>query len=452
MLFLTFYQSTFSQFKAITHARIVKIVFLSVVLTSMGSNALAQCTTDSGVTTVDDLFLEDTGTIDDALDGSCTLAANGDGVLTIVGNVTIDGGVTMAIDASITQILVQGTLTIAAGTTLDYTGIGRFVTIQGNLIINGAFNMTQGHFDNDVDVNGGSVLVGATGSMNVGDDLHVFNDGSFTVAAGGSADVDGSVFNDATAGGGGSGDDGAGTIVINGTLDANDITIFDTDSPANESSISGTGTINVVATFDYQENDPALDFSDCAGGGTCGGTGEELPVELIDFTSSVQSNSVMLEWSTSTEINNDYFIIENSKDGYNWNTVSQIPGNGNSNQLNEYSYQDRQPYLGQSYYRLKQTDYDGGFEYLGPVTVNYLGQNSFSIYPNPASDVLSFQSENLEGTVLTIVSLAGKKIDVPIISIDAGKITYDVSVLNRGLYILRMYNSGKVSSLRFVKL
>ena len=408
-----------------------------------------------GQCSFDDLDLEGTGTINQTLSGNCTLAAN-DGtegtILRIQGDVTIDGAFTMSINATIVQIIIEsgGSLTIASGTTIDFTGTPRDIFIQGNLNINGTLNMTQGSFQNDVEVDGGSVIVGSTGSFDVGDDLHVYNDGYFEIAAGGSVDVSDSIWNDATAGGGGGGDDGAATFVINGSLNADDITIFDT-APANASSISGTGDITVTTSIIYDET-PALDFSDCATGGTCGGTGEALPVELVFFNTGVKGSTVYISWRTATEINNDFFTLERSQDEINWLPISTISGNGNANTVHNYTYTDTNPFLGQSFYRLKQTDFDGSFEYFDPVQINFTGQASFLIQPNPSHDILNVYNSDIEHAVLTVISISGQEMNVPIINSQTNQVTFDVSGLKRGLYILRIFKTGKLTSQRFVKL
>lgn len=94
-----------------------------------------------------------------------------------------------------------------------------------------------------------------------------------------------------------------------------------------------------------------------------------LPVELLSFTATQNNNTVQLGWSTTNEINNDYFEIERSIDGFNFEGIGEISGAGNSNQLLSYLYQDTNPYNGVSYYRLKQTDFDGKSSYSDIVAI-----------------------------------------------------------------------------------
>jgi hypothetical protein len=87
-----------------------------------------------------------------------------------------------------------------------------------------------------------------------------------------------------------------------------------------------------------------------------------LPVAWKSFTVSQSNDYITLYWATREEINNDYFIIQRSADGLNFNDVGKVSGAGNTSIAQRYSALDRNPHFGQNYYRLKQVDYDGGFD------------------------------------------------------------------------------------------
>ena len=95
-----------------------------------------------------------------------------------------------------------------------------------------------------------------------------------------------------------------------------------------------------------------------------------LPIELLSFTGKPYNDDVMLEWSTASEYNNDYFYIERSTDGYKWDKISETDATGNSNQKIEYMTFDTNPTKGIIYYRLTQVDYDGLQETFNPIAVN----------------------------------------------------------------------------------
>ncbi len=99
-----------------------------------------------------------------------------------------------------------------------------------------------------------------------------------------------------------------------------------------------------------------------------------LPIELIYFKANTENKNILLEWATAAEINNDFFTIERSIDGRNWDIIDYVQGAGNSNITIYYEYKDKNPVEGISYYRLKQTDYDGQFEYFGPVAISFINK------------------------------------------------------------------------------
>jgi hypothetical protein len=110
-----------------------------------------------------------------------------------------------------------------------------------------------------------------------------------------------------------------------------------------------------------------------------------LPIELVYFRATrTPEQLVYLEWTTALEINNERFEIERSTDGLNFQKLHEVTGAGNSNQPITYSWIDRFPLLGISYYRLKQIDYDGQFSYSDIVSVRMKGLAPFQVYPNPA--------------------------------------------------------------------
>ena len=130
-------------------------------------------------------------------------------------------------------------------------------------------------------------------------------------------------------------------------------------------------------------------------------TAGPLPIELLDFTAILSDNKVNLNWSTSTETNNKYFTVERSKDGVNFEFVAKVQGAGNSTTPKQYFTQDEKPYQRLSYYRLKQTDFDGQFKYSKIVPINYKGEvlKEIKIYPNPVINELTIE---LPGKMETI--------------------------------------------------
>tara|TARA_B110000967_G_C18855239_1_gene546846 strand:+ start:778 stop:1566 length:789 start_codon:yes stop_codon:yes gene_type:complete len=92
-----------------------------------------------------------------------------------------------------------------------------------------------------------------------------------------------------------------------------------------------------------------------------------LPVDLISFEAEREEDNIKLNWSTASEENNDYFEIQKSYDGEVFTPIGYVDGAGNSNEVLDYSYTDSE--TNKAYYRLKQLDYDGEFEYSDIVVV-----------------------------------------------------------------------------------
>ncbi len=131
--------------------------------------------------------------------------------------------------------------------------------------------------------------------------------------------------------------------------------------------LAGPGTIVVSGTADRA--DEIITYSIQATPCTC--LTMILPIELAEFTAEKSGTSVNVKWTTFTEKNNAYFTIERAADATNWEPLSVVMGQGNSNKPFSYGMFDSSPLKGVSYYRLKQTDYNGTFSYSRIVAVNF---------------------------------------------------------------------------------
>jgi hypothetical protein len=180
-----------------------------------------------------------------------------------------------------------------------------------------------------------------------------------------------------------------------------------------------------------------------------------LPIKLKWFKAHAAEESVLIEWSTASEINNDMFSIERSSDGMNYSEVGKVKGAGNSTIILDYSFIDDHPLKGVSYYRLKQTDYDGKFEIFSPVSVNIqekiISVSKVKIYPNPFTDIFTSEFESSESREVTIqlISLTGAVISSEKILTDRGKNSYQLKSIpdiNNGIYILRIATDTEVLS------
>jgi len=101
------------------------------------------------------------------------------------------------------------------------------------------------------------------------------------------------------------------------------------------------------------------------------GGGNALPIKLLSFDAQKNGDVVDLSWVTAEEINNDFFTIERSVDGQVFEELTQVQGAGTSSESRSYSTIDNDPLSGTSYYRLKQTDFNGQYEYFPMVAVDF---------------------------------------------------------------------------------
>jgi hypothetical protein len=109
-----------------------------------------------------------------------------------------------------------------------------------------------------------------------------------------------------------------------------------------------------------------------------------LPVKWLSFDGKSINQNIQLLWKTASETNNELFEIERSIDAINFDKIGQISGNGNSTEETSYIYYDEVPLPGINYYRLKQTDFDGTYDYSKIIGVsNSAEQSAFSVFPNP---------------------------------------------------------------------
>jgi hypothetical protein len=183
-------------------------------------------------------------------------------------------------------------------------------------------------------------------------------------------------------------------------------------------------------------------------GGSCA-----LPVDLLSFTGRRKQSDVILNWSTASETNNDYFLLQRSTDGIAFQNVGKVDGNGNSSSAISYSFTDHNPPFDLLYYRLVQVDKDGTGNYSNTIAVNNLKGNTVSVYPNPfenATNVVlkssydhkvSLRISDLKGTVFYAVD-----------GIDSNSTVTVGQNLPDGVYVLEVKSEAGIHTFRIVKL
>jgi hypothetical protein len=168
-----------------------------------------------------------------------------------------------------------------------------------------------------------------------------------------------------------------------------------------------------------------------------------LPVELLSFTGNPEGWYNHLFWTTATEVNNNFFVLERSNDGVNYDQVATVNGAGNSNTLINYHVVDERPFS-TTYYQLKQYDYNGSSETFGPIVVANNSINGFSfisVFPNPAEDIFYINLSSGEAAELNyfITDAFGKQVYNGIAKIEGNtKIEVNASTWAAGVYFVRL--------------
>lgn len=225
---------------------------------------------------------------------------------------------------------------------------------------------------------------------------------------------------------------GGGTITISGAT-ADLVWGYTPSAGDCYTIVDGNGTVSgTFASITTTNLDPAftytVDYSDNTEVEIC--VALVVPVELLSFEGELMDRGVDLKWETATEINNEGFEIERSEDGVEWKNIGFVEGNGTTNDNESYTFLDQNPMTGGNYYRLKQMDYDGAFEYSDVVFVRTSQeQTGFSAYPNPVKNELNLDLDReITNITIRLVDTAGKLIwnhtgwtqSIPFTDIEAG--------------------------------
>ena len=182
-----------------------------------------------------------------------------------------------------------------------------------------------------------------------------------------------------------------------------------------------------------------------------------LPVSLTKFSAELLEPNVYLDWQTTSELNNDFFTLERSADGRTFTKLKQVDGNGTTTATVDYQYIDKNPLPGTSYYRLKQTDFDGTSEYVGEIVVINRADNDkgIKIQPNPiADDLLELQiSGDADKMQLFIYNTNGQLLRTEIRNTTTGitSLSLPVNELSQGVYLLKAVIGETIFTERFVK-
>ncbi len=186
------------------------------------------------------------------------------------------------------------------------------------------------------------------------------------------------------------------------------------------------------------------------------GGGNALPIKLLSFDAQKNGDVVDLSWVTAEEINNDFFTIERSVDGQVFEELTQVQGAGTSSESRSYSTIDNDPLSGTSYYRLKQTDFNGQYEYFPMVAVDFENTVStvsvvenLTVGPNPFSNefTLSFSTEEAGIFEVNVMNMNGQLVHHDVMPVEYGQNRYrfvDRQQLPAGMYFVNLIKAGQI--------
>jgi len=224
-------------------------------------------------------------------------------------------------------------------------------------------------------------------------------------------------------------------LLIHTNSEPNDFNLLDTILEPQSSVLDGN-------TIIFQDV-PITDGMYISLGNTSSINNLPLPIELLYFSAELRGSFVDLSWETATELNHDYFVIERAGEDLVWKPLQQVLAAGNSTRRISYKEKDRNPLSGLSYYRLKQVDFDGMYEYSQPVVVLNTTINEepdVFLFPNPSMAdriylKLPQRARNFE-TEVRMFHVSGKLIQSRRFSANSDLLELEYGTLPAGIYLV----------------
>lgn len=339
------------------------------------------------------------GNIGDAIGEDVTMDQN-NGLVTVdasytIGAMDMNNGNTITINSGFS--LNIGQLGTPKNVTVGNTGT---INVSGTLVIWGNLNISN---TLDLNILPGGVLI-VKGNVNIGNS--------------GSLDISGSV----VIGGNFTGGTNTavvvtGNVAVGGTIDV-----------GNGSTATGTGTVTAIGCSDGSSN-------------FCGqGPMQFAPIKLLYFTANLVENRVELTWATSKEDNFDHFELERANSNLKFSTIGNVMGAGyNTETIQKYAWEDKNPLTGQNYYRLKAVDLDGSFEYFKIASASATGNRRFVVYPNPTQGNFvnyAINFDNSGNDKIVVMDNMGNVLQQTSVSSIDGKLEF-AGTINPGLYFVQ---------------
>ncbi len=165
-----------------------------------------------------------------------------------------------------------------------------------------------------------------------------------------------------------------------------------------------------------------------------------LPVEFASFSAKADEQTVVLDWATSSEKDNDYYSIQRSPNGLSFSEIGRVQGAGNSNEFLNYKFVDKQPLNGENYYRIRQTDANGTASFTEVEIVNFEAEKmEIELNPNPVTQgtfTINYVG-NKEQVSFELFDLFGRRVNSGLLTAGYSN-EINVSELSNGMYILNV--------------
>ncbi len=348
----------------------------------------------------------------ESFSATCTFNGNGDGTSWTDGSNWSCGSEP---DPGNDNVIIPAGFNVFNDGGSDYTFDG-----GESITINGGLNM-----------DGKNIIIKSNGTINVSSTANITNlfalqlaeNATGTIASGASFTMEELKTDDNS------------LLTINGVL-----TVKDKLENLSDAGIVGAGSINYQGSNGNFVNTGTKGIFGCfdSNVNNCSLSGSSLPIELLFFGVTVIENSVEIHWQTASETNNDYFTIERSQDLLRWKETARIDGAGNSSKLLNYSTVDSPPIVGTYYYRLKQTDFNGQFDYshLESVHVNEIYSNlSLSQFSNE----VIISGKNIDSQYFAVYNTLGHDVTSQTERTiqTSSKMVINLSYLKPGIYFIK---------------
>ncbi|MEL7145702.1 MAG: T9SS type A sorting domain-containing protein [Bacteroidota bacterium] len=216
------------------------------------------------------------------------------------------------------------------------------------------------------------------------------------------------------------------------------------------------GYVTTDATVTLSGNyDLVLEYFENGGGNRVSFeiTSTVLPVELVSFNAVKEDAGTLLTWLTASELDNDYFQVERSTDGVAFEPIGKVNGNGTTAMAQQYQWMDETVLSGPVFYRLKQVDFDGDYEYSPVVFVEHPAFEGSTLYPNPSNGqvFLRLVQQIPQGSLAyQLLDLSGRVKEEATSAINGSQAAFDFQHIETGTYYLVIHAGSEVLRERIV--